>query len=576
IWVLSLLLWPIPLLAAWSAWQRLEPAQLESDTAVVGWSLVRGLLLPLAWIGLAQAGVLIFVLAINNFAVPSILQVKVSPAEMWIRFNTAFDTAGVMQLSWPLAILPVVLIAWFGARGVPWPHRQVSAPASLFRRQLGPTWFRTCGVITALVCFLSVGLPVLQLLTTGRTWTELPGALAAGQAACWDSFWLAALSASIVLVLALAAVGRTDSEDNRLSKALRLVVLPALWLPFLLPGVLIGIALIAVFNRPGLSFFYQSAGIIVLAFLIRYLGFGWSTIRQVTRTADPVLSDVARLEGASHWQMLRFVQWPQLGAQLAAVWYVVFLLCLWDVESMILVVPPGGETLALRIFNLLHYGHNAQVNALCLMLLALALLPLALWVAGSAVRGLCQGGTGPKLRATQSCFLALFALVPVALLGGCAPHTSATDLPVQSQIFSHVQIIGHRGVGVGELNKPRSVVVDSHDDLYVTDMTGRVQEFSSNGVFLLSWQMPQTDKGRPKGMCLDRKGDIVVNEPHYSRVNHFTATGKLIVQWGVHGTNDGQLTFPRSVAVNSRDEIYVTEYGIVERVQRFTSRGEKF
>src|SRR6185369_11454856 len=33
-------------------------------------------------------------------------------------------------------------------------------------------------------------------------------------------------------------------------------------------------------------------------------------------------------------------------------------------------------TLALRIFNLLHYGHNSQVNALCLTLLGLALGPL--------------------------------------------------------------------------------------------------------------------------------------------------------------------------------------------------------
>jgi len=42
-------------------------------------------------------------------------------------------------------------------------------------------------------------------------------------------------------------------------------------------------------------------------------------------------------------------------------------------------VPPGGETLALRVFNLLHYGHHAQVNALCLILLLLAVLPLAAW-----------------------------------------------------------------------------------------------------------------------------------------------------------------------------------------------------
>ena len=41
----------------------------------------------------------------------------------------------------------------------------------------------------------------------------------------------------------------------------------------------------------------------------------------------------------------------------------------------------GGETLAVRIFGLLHYGHNSQVNALCLLLLALAVAPLALWQA---------------------------------------------------------------------------------------------------------------------------------------------------------------------------------------------------
>ncbi|HSH15503.1 MAG TPA: hypothetical protein VLD18_05675, partial [Verrucomicrobiae bacterium] len=65
----------------------------------------------------------------------------------------------------------------------------------------------------------------------------------------------------------------------------------------------------------------------------------------------------------------------------AAVWYVIYLLCLWDVETLILIVPPGGETLALRVFNLLHYGHNSQVDAICLLLLLLAVWPLfILWL----------------------------------------------------------------------------------------------------------------------------------------------------------------------------------------------------
>ena len=37
VWILSLLTWPITLLMVLSAWQRLEPSQLESDMAVRGW-----------------------------------------------------------------------------------------------------------------------------------------------------------------------------------------------------------------------------------------------------------------------------------------------------------------------------------------------------------------------------------------------------------------------------------------------------------------------------------------------------------------------------------------------------------
>jgi sugar lactone lactonase YvrE len=130
-------------------------------------------------------------------------------------------------------------------------------------------------------------------------------------------------------------------------------------------------------------------------------------------------------------------------------------------------------------------------------------------------------------------------------------------------------VIGHRGVGVGELNKPRSVAVDSRDNVYVVDMTGRVQTFSPQGQVLLSWQLPQTDLGKPKGMARDKSGNILVVEPHYQRVNHFAPDGALIVRWGIKGTNAGQFMLPRAVAVNSRGEIYVSEYGASERVQRF-------
>src|SRR5204862_6268186 len=91
------------------------------------------------------------------------------------------------------------------------------------------------------------------------------------------------------------------------------------------------------------------------------------------------LIDVARVEGAAGWPLWRLAYWPQIAPRVAAAWYIIYLLCLWDVETIVLIYPPGGETLALRIFNLLHYGHNAPVNALCLLLLALAVLPMISW-----------------------------------------------------------------------------------------------------------------------------------------------------------------------------------------------------
>src|SRR5208337_5632264 len=106
-------------------------------------------------------------------------------------------------------------------------------------------------------------------------------------------------------------------------------------------------------------------------------------------------------------------------------WYVVFLLCLWDVESIILVVPPGGETVALRVFNLLHYGHNAQVNALCLTLLVLAVAPLAIWKAWCVVRGACSLATRHAPRTTL-----LIAFAALLTVTGCAPSTPSDQAPL--------------------------------------------------------------------------------------------------------------------------------------------------
>ncbi len=374
VWILALLTWPITLLLVLGAWRRLEPALLESDPALGGGALIRWLLWPMARGAVGQAAVLTFVLALNNFAVPAILQVKVFPAELWVKFSTNFDYAGALAMSWPLVLAPLALLALLRHSEIQWPRGAGAATACAIRRQLGGGWWWSGAAVTTLVLVLSVGLPLAQVLAAPRTWSELPKTWQAAAGVIGNTFTLAAVTASVCVALGVMTW--------------RWRVGVVLWLPLLAPGVLLGIAVIFLFNRPVLDVIYRSMTVVVVAWTVRYLALAWHCVSRARRGVDRDLTDAARLDGATGWTLLRHVHWPQIAPQAGAAWYVTYLLCLWDVETLVLIVPPGGETLALRIFNLLHYGHNAQVNALCVILLGLAVAPLVAW---SAARRMTRG-----------------------------------------------------------------------------------------------------------------------------------------------------------------------------------------
>lgn len=546
IWILALLLWPLTALLVLGRWSGLDHSHVEMEPGLTGRWFVRCLLWPAAWPSIQLAALLTAVLSFNNFAVPAILQTKVFPATLWVNFNTTFNYTEAVLLAWPLTLAALLPALWLGRDRVSWPRWDGRAPPAVFRRQLGRTLF--CGSLAGLTLLLalSVGLPLSNLVLSARTWGEMPGAFAAGRDAIANTLFYALAAAGVCGVVSVICA--------------RWRVVVAGWWLFFLPGVLLGVGLIYLLNRPSLRLIYPGAGVVVIALALRYLALQWTCVRQAMASADADLTAAAAAEGARGWNRFRHVLWPQIAPGFLAGGYAIYLLALWDVETMVLIAPPGGETLALRIFNLLHYGHNNQVNALCLILLGLALLPLVVWQAARWIR----------LPVAQWSCLAL-----ALLTAGCARETDATSRLAGSRLFSSVEVIGSWGTAPGQFSKPRSLALDREDNLYVVDMTGRVQKFSPDGKFLLAWQMPQTDLGKAKGMERDADGNIIVIEPHYHRVNHFAPDGTLVRQWGAQGTNAGQLTIPRAAAVNSRGEIFVTEYTRIDRLQQFSPDGSR-
>ena len=58
------------------------------------------------------------------------------------------------------------------------------------------------------------------------------------------------------------------------------------------------------------------AGIVIVALLIRYFAPGWTMVKHAAKSADPDLRDVALISGASRWQTLRHVLWPQIAVSI--------------------------------------------------------------------------------------------------------------------------------------------------------------------------------------------------------------------------------------------------------------------
>ena len=135
---------------------------------------------------------------------------------------------------------------------------------------------------------------------------------------------------------------------------------------------------------------------------------------------------------------------------------------------------------------------------------------------------------------------------------------------------------GEYGDGDGQLNRPSGLAFDSEDNLYVVDtLNHRVQKFTKDGRFLMNWGRLGDREGEfnmPWGIAIDELGDIYVSDWRNDRIQKFTADAEFIFAFGKSGSGDGELNRPAGVAVDMDGDIYVADWGN-RRVQLFNDEG---
>ena len=165
----------------------------------------------------------------------------------------------------------------------------------------------------------------------------------------WFTLWQAVLSTVLCVVAGLpgaALFARYRFVGKRFLWA-------ALLVPFVLPTVVVGVALLGVFGPAGVSGIDLSGTIWAIliahvffnyAVVVRTVGGSWSTL-------DPRLEEAARTLGASPWRAFREVTWPRLRPAIAAASSIVFLFTFTSFGVVLILGGLRQRTIEVEIYD---------------------------------------------------------------------------------------------------------------------------------------------------------------------------------------------------------------------------------
>jgi len=365
------------------------------------WRAFLHVTLPLLTPALAGSALLAFTLAIDEYGVPAALGARAGITLMTVGIEQKLsdwpiDLPGAALLSLLLSL--VALAAWFAQRRLTAAQDVATIggkPAESDARRAG-VWTLPITLLFALTALLAVALPLGSMLLSGLLNTLSGGVslanltlrhFAALFAQQGDA--LSAFSTSIGLALAAAivtgALGFLVAWRVAEGKRRALALLDGLaLLPAAIPGVVIGVGLILLWNRSVWPVSpYNTLAILLLSYCCLLLPWPVRYVSGALRQLAPMLEPAARVHGASRLQALRLVVFPLVAPSLLAAMMMVFAIASRELVTSLLLAPAGTQTVALFIWRQFEQGSVGQgmamatvtlIATLTLMLAATALL----------------------------------------------------------------------------------------------------------------------------------------------------------------------------------------------------------
>ncbi|WGL17766.1 iron ABC transporter permease [Microbulbifer bruguierae] len=329
----------------------------------LGVSLWR-VVLPRVVTGIAAGGLLVALYTLSDFGTPAIMRLDTFTRVIFVEYN-AFGLSQAAMLS--LQLLVIVGLVLFlesrvrGSRERPGRHLTIwPKPWQRLLIALGVTP----------VLMLAIVLP----LAVFGIWLARDGAGGFELSYAWNSAHASFLAAIFAVVLAVpvahaAIAGRAGRLMERMT-----------YFGFGVPGIVMGTALVYVGLQ--LPFLYQTLGLLVVAYVLRFLPLAVGSVRSTAEGLDPSLVKAARLLGASPREAFQRVTLPLTVRGMVAGAALVFLEAMRELPATLMLGPTGFETLATYLWRVYEAGYFGRAAIPGLLLVLMSALGLALMLSG--------------------------------------------------------------------------------------------------------------------------------------------------------------------------------------------------
>jgi DNA-binding beta-propeller fold protein YncE len=135
--------------------------------------------------------------------------------------------------------------------------------------------------------------------------------------------------------------------------------------------------------------------------------------------------------------------------------------------------------------------------------------------------------------------------------------------------------------GSGLFATPHGLAIDSHDNVWLTDIGhNQVFEFSHDGKLLMTLGVKDTPGidgehfNQPTDVAVAPSGEFYVSDGYgNSRVAKFSAEGKFLFDWGRKGGKPGEFDLPHGICLDAQGHVYVADRSN-SRLQIFDGNGK--